>query len=32
LEIAIAGGNAAEHFGLRRGAPVLVSLKADPTE
>jgi S-adenosyl-L-methionine hydrolase (adenosine-forming) len=32
LEIAIPGGGAAERFGLRRGAPVLVRLKADPTE
>ena len=30
LEIAIAGGNAAERLGLERGAPVLVRLKADP--
>jgi S-adenosyl-L-methionine hydrolase (adenosine-forming) len=32
LEIAVAGGNAAERLGLKRGAPVLVRLKADPTE
>ena len=32
MEIAIAGGSAAERLGLRRGAPVLVRLKADPTE
>jgi S-adenosyl-L-methionine hydrolase (adenosine-forming) len=32
LEIAVAGGSAAERLGLRRRAPVLVRLKADPTE
>jgi S-adenosyl-L-methionine hydrolase (adenosine-forming) len=32
LEIAVAGGSAAERLGVRRGAPVLVRLKADPTE
>jgi S-adenosyl-L-methionine hydrolase (adenosine-forming) len=32
LEIAVAGGNAAERLGLKRGAPVLVRLKADPIE
>jgi S-adenosylmethionine hydrolase len=32
LEIAVAGGNAAECLGLRRGASVLVRLKADGTE
>jgi S-adenosyl-L-methionine hydrolase (adenosine-forming) len=32
LEIAIVGGSAAERLGLRRGAPVLVRLKAAPTE
>jgi len=30
LEIAIAGGSAADRLGLARGAPVLVRLKADP--
>ena len=32
LEIAIAGGSAAERLALKRGAPVLVRLKADPTK
>ena len=32
LEIAIAGDSAADRFGLSRLAPVLVRLKADPTE
>ena len=32
LEIALSVGSAAERFGLRRGAPVLVRLKADRTE
>ena len=32
LEIAVAGGSAAEHLGVTRGAPVLVRLKADPTK
>lgn len=32
LEIAMAGDSAAERFGLKRSAPVLVRLKADPTK
>jgi len=32
LEIAVVGGSAAERLGVSRGAPVLVRLKANPTE